>query len=518
MANKTKGMETIKQLISLKLRGESKRRISELLSISRNTTKKYLILLDQSGKSLEELAGLDERELKQIVDPPKSPDADRFARLEARFPAMEKELKRVGVTRWTLWEEYCREEPEGYSYGRFCHHYQQWGRHSNVSMPQEHKAGDKLFVDFTGKKLKVVDPDTGEEQEMEVFVAVLGASQLMYVEAVRSQRKEDFLGAMANCLDYFGGVPAAIVPDNLKSAVTKSDKYEPELNPDMAAFARYYGTTVLPARAYKPKDKSLAEGGVKLTYRRIFAPLRDQIFTSPRELNQAIRIELEKHNETPFQHRDYSRRDLFHEVEQDELGPLPAHPWEPKAHQKATVYTNSHIWFGTDKHYYSVPYEYIGKKVDVFYSAGQVEIYLKHERIAFHVRSRKAHGYSTMPAHMPSTHNYRADWNPDRFLRWAGKIGEHTKELIRMVLSSKAHPEQAYKSCFGILKMAKEKQVGNDRLERACRRALDFNQHSYRFVKNTLKHHMEDTEPENREENQYKLPFHDNIRGENYYQ
>lgn len=518
MANRKKGMETIRQLISMHLKGDSRRQMAEHLSISRNTVKKYLFLLQQSGIDYEVLSQKSEAELKQLLERPVDPEADRLARLQARFPQMEKELKRVGVTRWTLWEEYCLEAPDGYSYGRFCHHFQQWRKFSEVSIPQEHKAGEKLFVDFAGKKLKLVDPQTGEEQEVEVFVATLGASQLMYVEAVASQKKEDFLTALANSLSYFDGVPGAIVPDNLKSAVTQSDKYEPELNPDMAAFARYYNTAILPARAYRPKDKALAELAVKLTYRRIYAPLRNRTFHSLRELNQAIAIELEKHNAKHFQHRDYSRRDLFEQVEREALEPLPPNPWEPKAHRKATVYKNSHIWFGIDKHYYSVPYQYLGKKVDVFYSADQVEIYHNHERIAFHVRNRKQYTYSTTPEHMPSANNYRAEWNPDRFIRWAEKIGPHTKVLITLLLNGKTHPEQAYKSCMGILTMAGKKDIGPQRLELACHRALDFNQHNYRFVKNTLHHKMESVEPENRTESQYQLPFHDNIRGENYYQ
>ncbi|MCB9232096.1 MAG: IS21 family transposase [Bacteroidia bacterium] len=384
-------------------------------------------------------------------------------------------------------------------------------------MLQEHKAGDKLFVDFAGKKLSVVDPQTGEMRDMEVFVAVLGASQLMYVEAVESQQKGDFLLALANALDYFGGVPAAIVPDNLKSAVTKTDKYEPELNPDLAAFGRHYGTSILPARPYKPKDKSLAEGGVKLAYRRIYAPLRNQSFTSLRELNQAIRSHLEGHNQKPFQHRDYSRRDLFLQIEKDQLSPLPAHRWEPKTHTKATVYQNSHVWLGADKHYYSVPFAHIGKKVDVFFSAKHVEIHLNHSRIAFHLRERKAYGYSTQAHHMPSSHNFRAEWHPERFIRWAATIGPHTRELITRILNGKAHPEQAFKSCLGLLNMSKDKKIGQKRLEKAAQRAIDFNQYSYRFVKNTLHHHMEDTQPEAPNESQYRLPFHDNIRGKDYY-
>jgi hypothetical protein len=384
-------------------------------------------------------------------------------------------------------------------------------------MPQEHKVGDKVFVDFTGKKLKVVDKQTGEEREVEVFVGVLGASQLMYVEAVESQKKEDFIKAIRNMLEFFGGVPAAIVPDNLKSAVSRSDRYEPEINPDLAAFARHYGTAILPARAYKPKDKSLAEGGVKLAYRRIYAPLRNKTFGSLPELNQAIRIELEKHNEKPFQHRDYSRMNLFLELEASELSPLPSHPWEPRQHIRATVYANSHIWLGADKHYYSVPFGHIGKKVDVYFYADKVEIYKSNGRIALHKRERKQFKYTTNADHMPSSHKFKTNWNPERYIRWASTIGTNTEKLITRLFIEKAHPEQAYNSCNGILRMAKNKGIGPNRLEKACTRALHYERHNYGFIKNMLKNQMEDIEPEAHDENKFKLPPHDNIRGGEYY-
>lgn len=510
-------METLRQLIRMSLQGESRRQMAVQLGISRNTVKKYLLLLEQSGHDFEALLEMDADCLEKLLSPPSDPESDRLVKLESLFPGMERELKRVGVTRWLLWEEYTRKHPGGYSYGRFCHYFQEWAKQSSVSMPQEHKAGDKVFIDFTGKKLKVVDKESGEESEVEVFVGVLGASQLTYVEAVASQKKEDFLKAIRNMLEFFGGVPAAIVPDNLKSAVRRPDRYEPQINPDLAAFARHYGTAVLPARSYKPKDKSLAEGGVKLVYRRIYAPLRDKTFGSLAELNQAIRTELKKHNEKPFQHRDYSRVSLFEQIEASELSPLPDIIWEPRQHIRATVYTNSHIWLGADKHYYSVPYGSIGKKVEVFFYADKVEIYSGNRRIALHKRDRKAYKYTTNADHMPSTHKYRTDWNPERYLRWADSVGENTGKLINRIFSEKAHPEQAYKSCNGILRMAKNKEIGPERLEKACARALHFERHNYGFIRNVLKNRMEDIQPEIMDENKFQLPPHDNIRGKEYY-
>ena len=379
----------------------------------------------------------------------------------------------------------------------------------------EHKACDKLYVDFAGDKLSIIDQQTGEIKQVEVFVAILGASQLTYVEAVMTQQKEDFIAACENTLHYCGGVPAAIVPDNLKSAVTKSSKYEPTLNETFADFAEHYSTTILPARAYRPRDKALVENAVRIIYSRIYVKIKKGTYHSLEELNTAIRVELELHNNAHLRGRNYSRRQQFDEVEKNILMPLPPLRYEMKKYQYATVAKNGHVGLGTDKHYYSVPYKFIGKKVKILFSRHSVEIYYNYERIALHNRTKSPYQYTTEKEHLASTHRFVSEWTPERFISWSEGIHEDVKLYILKILDRKQHPEQAYKSCVGILSFAKK--VGNDRLIKACQRALGYGAYNYKTIQNILERELDlGDAPE--ETDQLKMPFHDNIRGENYYQ
>ena len=377
----------------------------------------------------------------------------------------------------------------------------------------EHKAGDKMFVDFAGNRLRFIDRITGEVREAEVFVAILGASQLTYVEAVASQKKEDFIAVVENALHYFGGVPAAIVPDNLKSAVTRADSYEAELNRSFADFGLHYDTTILPTRSRKPRDKALVENAVKNIYTSIYARLRDKTFFSLSELNTAIMAELEHHNTRRFQNREYSRRDLFAQIERDVLQPLPLERYEIKHYAVATVYKNTYVWLGCDKHYYSVPYRYIGKKVKIEYTRTHVSIFIQHERIAYHRRVAGIYGYTTIKEHLPSHHRFVSEWNPEKFIGWAQSVGAETEKVISTILASKKHPEQSYKSCLGILSFGKK--VGYERLNLACRRADQYGSYSYRTIRNILTGNYECLPYE--EQSPYTAPHHENIRGAQYY-
>lgn len=360
----------------------------------------------------------------------------------------------------------------------------------------------------------IVDRVTGEQIEVEVFVAVLGASQYSYVEATLSQRKEDFLGSVENAFHYFGGVPAAVVPDNLKSAVTRSSRYEPTLNQTFEDFASHYGTAVLPTRAYKPRDKSLVEGAVRIVYSRIFAPLRDRVFFSLADLNEAIAELLTVYNELRFQGRDHSRRDLFDQVEKATLNPLAVERYQIKHYARAKVQKNSHIRLPENGRYFSVPYRYIGERVKVIYTRAQVEIYFQGKRISFHKRVPSRSVYTSNPDHLPSSHNFVADWHPRKFLSWASGIGEPTHELIRQVFLSKIHPEQAYKSSAGILGFART--YGKPRLNQACERALQYGSYSYITIKNILQKGL-DKPSEQGPHGQATTPDHKNIRGKDYY-
>ncbi|MFN5829495.1 MAG: IS21 family transposase, partial [Bacteroidota bacterium] len=338
--------------------------------------------------------------------------------------------------------------------------------------------GDKLYVDFAGDKLSIVDKQTGEIQHVEVFVAILGASQLTYVEAVMSQQKEDFIGACEGALHYYGGVPAAIVPDNLKSAVIKSSKYEPVLNDAFADFAQHYSTTILPARAYKPRDKALVENAVRLIYNRIYTKLRGANYFTLGELNAAIGLALEEHNSALLTGRNYSRRQQFEEIERNELASLPPLRYELKKEHFVTVAKNGHVSLSVDKHYYSVPFRFIGKKVKLMYSSSVVEVFYHYERIAVHKRIKSPYNYTTDKDHLASAHRFVSDWTPERFLQWGASIHEDVKLYILKVLDRKQHPEQAYKSCIGILSFSKK--VGDERLTKACQRALGYGLYNYK--------------------------------------
>ncbi len=514
MANKKTDMGKLRQMLRLHTQGESKLKISALTGVSRNTLKKYLKIYHQLGLDLAAIEARSDRELdllfgeNPIVEP-----TTRYKALEDYFPIMDKELTKRGNTRRKLWEKYILENPDGYKLSQFKLHYQQWLRRSKPVMHVEHLAGDKMYIDYAGQKLHLVNEQTGEITDVEAFVSVLGASQLTYVEASYSQGKEDFVTSCEHALQYYGGVPRAIVPDNLKSAVTKSDRYEPTLNQTFEDFAQHYSTAILPARVYKPKDKSLVEGAVKIAYQRIYAVLDKQVFHSLGDLNLAIRELMEQHNATPLTGRPYSRRDLFEEVERQALAPLPAFPYEFKRRQQVTVSVNGHVCLREDRHYYSVPYQYIGKKTTLFYTPQRVEIFYNYLLVAAHPRTRNAYGYTTDKEHLASTHKYLAEWSPERFIGWARSIDEAVEQFIIGLMERKMHPEQSYKACQGVL--GYERKVGRTRLINACKRAMEFDSYSYRAIKNILENRYDELAPM---EPLPELPRHENIRGGDYYQ
>ncbi|UKT64306.1 IS21 family transposase [Pedobacter mucosus] len=508
-------MSKIRQILRMYSQGRSKLSIATQVGVSRNTAKRYFSAFDSGGCTFEQINALNDKELEDFFGKSRerAPDS-RLLTLQRCFPGIDKELKRTGVTRVMLWEAYLKEFPNGFHYTQFCFYYNQWKSRVNPVMHLDHKAGDKLFVDFAGQKLSIVDQETGEVIDVEVFVAILGASQLTYVEAVLTQQKEDFISACENTFHYISGVSAAIVPDNLKAAVTKSNKYEPTLNETFADFADHYGTTILPARAYRPRDKALVEGAVKIAYSRIYAPLRKHVFHSLTELNAAILVALEVHNSQPLKGRNYSRRLQFEEIEREALNPLPVLKYEFKKQHHATVMKNGHVNLGPDKHYYSVPFRFIGKKVKILYSRSNVEIFYHYERIAMHKRIKSPYSYTTDKDHMATTHKFVTDWTPDRFLEWASSIDEDVRLYILKILDRKQHPEQAYKSCVGILSFAKK--AGNQRLINACRRALGFGIYSYKTIQTILERNLDQYE-ESLFADELPMPSHDNIRGGDYY-
>ncbi len=502
----------IKQLLRLYTQGKSKSYISEHLGISRNTVTKYITVYIKKDLTYDKVEKMSDLELISLFEPTIKEIPIRRHQLHEEFKTLERELKKPGSSRWNYWEEYCKNNPIAYSYSRFCENYRQWLKRTNPSLHIEHKAGDKMYIDFAGKKLHIVDKAMGEIKPVEVFVAVLGCSQLTYVEAVMSQQKEDFIQCVENALWYFQGVPQAIVPDNLRSAVKKASRYEPLLNETFEDFALHYQTHIMPARVRKPKDKSLVEGAVKIAYHRIYRHLRDNVYHDLLPLNQGIKDLLVLYNTIAFKGKDYSRMDIYNELEKQYLAPLPNDKYEIRKYAMGTVHKNCHVYLSSDKHYYSVPYQYIGKKTKIKYTSKNLWVYYKYEQIAMHPRNKTRYGYTTLKDHLPSSHQFVTEWNPERFIGWAEAIGPNTSLLIQNILKRKRYPEQNYKSCMGVLHL--EKKAGPQRLENACSRALDYGIYNYNIVKRILEKGLDLLEEKQLEIN---LPEHNNIRGNKYY-
>ena len=516
MAQRRLSMRKIREIMRLNdEHALSQRGISRALDISRPVVSDYISKIHSANLNYQDIKDISDDALLEILNNNGRKTNKRFKALESKFEYFAKELKRVGVTKQILWEEYIEENPGGYSYSQFCYHFQIWQNFSELTMHMDHKAGDKIFADFTGKKLSITDRMTGKTRDVEVFVGLLGASQLTYVEAVMNQKKQSWIRVNENTLRYFGGVPQAIVPDCLKSAVTKGDKYEPDINPEYLDFARHYDTTILPARPNKPKDKALVEGAVNIVYSWIFAKLRNDVFYSLEELNRAIREKLVEYNSKPMQILNVSRRELFNEIERSELKPLPVKLYEIKEFKKLIVRFNYHIYLKEDKHYYSVPYRYRNKEVDVLYTDSILEVYYKNIRIAFHKRSELKGKYTTLDEHMHPDHRWKNGWHPEKFINWAASKGNAVKNVIMVVLDSRQHPEQSYKTCLGIINLSND--YGDKRLNKACERAAFYGQYKYKWIKNILKNGLESVDEE-QSLFEKPLPNHENIRGNQYYE
>lgn len=514
MARRRIGMKAVRQVIELHVQTQfSNRQIAAATGVSRPAVADYIAAYDRLGLSWEEFSQLSDSEALERLTRPKVPGDERLAAAVAFFPYMLTELPRVGVTRELLWNEYKEKHPDGYEYSQFCLHFRTWCRaETEVTLTMEHKAGDRMFVDFSGAKRAYREHDV--EREAELFIAILGASQYTYVEAVRSQQKPDFIIANRNALQFFGGVPQAITPDCLKSAVAKPDRYESEINPEYAEFARYHGTVIFPARPHSPRDKALVEGAVNIMYTRILAPLRDRTFNSLDELNQAIGELLDAHNAKPFQRLPLSRTDLFESVDKPALKPLPAIRYEYTNFKTVTVGFNYHVELHEDRHFYSVPFAYARKQVTMACTNRTVEIYHDNQRIAFHKRVFTP-GYSTLPEHRPEHHRFHLEWTPERLISWAGDVSVHTRSLVKALLERAAYPDQAFRSCIGIINLSKKYPI--ERLDLACRMALTEGSLSYQAVKKILEKER-DLVVAKDDARQSILPFHENIRGQAAYQ
>lgn len=495
MANKTKNMQQIRHILQLCAKGVGIRAIAQSTGVGRPTIRTYLQRWEAARLRWEQLPGLDDEALGALIynESPAVIVDPRVKYLQERLPELIRELGRTGVTRQTLWEEYRRQKPDGYSYGHFCEHFSAFAVRNKAVMHFEHKAGERLMIDFAGKKLHYVDVQSGEQIACEVFLAVLPFSGYCYVEAVHSQRQEDFLGAIANAFSYLGGVTQAALIDNLKSGVIKPDRYEPTLTDLLEQLSAHYNCTFMATRVYKPRDKASVERHVQIVYQRVYAPLRNETFTSLQGLNGAILGRLATHHALPFQQRrEECRQSLFDSLECPTLLPLPATAFEVKHSARYKVQQNYHVQLGRDRHFYSVPHEHIGKHVQVIYTRNTVEIYDGHRRIAFHERDRRANAYTTMAEHMPPNHQHQAKikgYSAQHFLQRASRTGPACVEVATRILDAKIFQQQTYLSCLGLLRLADK--YTHERLERACLRALRAHKATYGMVANILRNNLD---------------------------
>lgn len=517
MAGKPITMHQIKQIIELLNKDHSARSIARMTGIARNTVAEYKLLFERSKLSFDQLLLLDDEALAVLVyrkDPSSQTAADRWTDFQNRLDYFSTELRRRGVTRQLLWLEYKDEYPSGYSYSQFCDHLLKILLVKNAVMHFTHQPSEQLMVDFAGATLSYVDRSTGEIHICQILVCVLPFSNYTYVEALRSQKQDEFISGLSNALYYLGGSPQSIKCDNLKPAVVKASRYEPVFTEAMAFFGTYYGLTVMAARVRKPRDKASVENAVSVAYKRIYAPLRDQIFYSLKELNHFIRIQLESHNNWHFKGKDFSRKMIFEKEEKPLLKKLPEQPYVIRHTAMAKVQKNYHVILGEDFHQYSVPYKLIGKKLKLIYTNDSVEIYHEYKRVALHSRNYKKYGYTTLQEHRPTNHAYmheRKGWNVDTFMNQAEVIGPSTKSFLARILSSKNFPEQTFNTCLGIFRLGK--QYGNDRLEAACQRAQYALYANYGTIQNILKNGLDKT----KEPVEQIIPLHENIRGKNNY-
>jgi len=512
MPKKRLSMRKIREVLRLKQECNcSSREIGQSCGIGSSTVGDYLQRARMAGLTWPLPDTLDDTALEHQLFPPSTPrNSSRFI---PDFHEVHKELQsRKSVTLNLLWQEYKEQHPDGYQYSWFCHSYRDWTARLDVVMRHEHRAGEKLFVDYAGQTVDVVDSTTGEICKAQVFVAVLGASSYTYAEATASQNLEDWTGSHVRAFSYYGGVPEAVVPDNLKSGVSKACRYEPDINPTYNDLARHYQTVILPARVRKPRDKAKAEAGVLLVERWILAKLRKHTFFSLVELNREIKRLLQELNNRPFKKLPGSRKSQFDEIDKPALKPLPAAPYELAYWKKATVHIDYHV--EVEGHYYSVPYTLVKKKLDVRYTANTVECFYRSKRVASHLRDNRRGHHTTVKEHMPVSHQKYHEWTPDRFKRWAATIGPQTAILTETLLLKRGHPQQAYRSLLGILRLGKS--YGDQRLEAACERALHINALSYRSIESILKNGL-DQKSLPGTDNKTRPVQHTNIRGAEYY-
>ena len=511
MAGERLSVRNVRELLRQKwVLGRGHRDVARALGISIGTVSQTLHRASQAGLGWEEVEGLTELELVARLYP--APPA--LARRLPDFAVVHTERQRTGVTLELLHHEYLEQYPGGYRYTQFCEYYRRWCKKRRLSMRQLHRAGERLFVDYSGKKPSIVNPATGEVIEVELFVAALGASSYTYAEATYTQRSCDFIASHTRAVEFFGGLTALVISDQLKSGVKVPCRYEPAMQRTYQEWAEYYGTTVLPARPRAPRDKATVEVAVQVAQRWILARIRNQRFFSLAALNARIAELLADLNSRPMRAYGKSRRERFLELDRPMLKPLPSAPFEHAEWKLVRVNIDYHVEL--EHHYYSVPYQLVGEQLELRYTASTVETFHRGSRVHSYRRSYLRNGYTTVADHMPKAHREHLEWSPSRLIGWAESVGTNTKELVAAILADRPHPEQGYRSCLGILRLSKS--YGHARLEAACRRAVAVRARSYRHVASILKNGL-DRQPWVEPTPAASKPSqdHENLRGADYY-
>ena len=503
-------MRQIREILRFKHeQGLHHRAIARACGVGVGTVSEYLQRVQQAGLGWPLPPELDDAALEARLFTSPQPARERVA---PDCGWIHQQLKRVGVTLYLLWEEYRQVHAQGYGYSQYCELYRRWAGKLKPSMRQQHRAGEKTFIDFSGKQPHLIDRKTGEEIPVELFVAALGASCYTYAEATETQKLHDWISAHTRMVEYFGGTTEICVPDQLKSGVTKPCRYEPGVNRSYQELAAHYGAVVVPARPGKARDKAKVESMVLVAQRWILARLRNCRFFELAELNAAIREQLEDLNGRPLQKLGVSRRELWERLDRPALQPLPEGRYELAQWKLCRVNIDYHI--EVERHPYSVPYQLVHEQVEARYTASVVEIYYKGRRLDSHTR-RYDHQPSTKPEHMPSSHRAHAEWTPSRLIHWAEKTGPATGRLVAGILRSRPHPEQGYRACLGLMRLGRS--YGAERLEAACTRADHLRSYSYRTVKNILASAQDRLPFEDEPPALASTPSHENIRGADYY-
>jgi transposase len=505
-------MRRIREVLRLKLLCKlSHREIARALGVSVGAVSHYGQLAEQAGLAWPEVEAIDESQLEARLMPRAAPVGRR---LLPEFALMHQELKRKGVTLQLLWEEYVAAHPgeTTYRYTQFCQRYADWALTLRRSMRQVHHAGEKCFVDFAGQTMPILDLAGGIAQRAHIFVSVLGASNYTFACATASESMAEWLGAISLALEFYGGVSAMLVPDNPKALIAEADRYEPLANRTALDFAAHYGTVILPARPYKPRDKAKVEVGVQVVERWILARLRHRRFFRLAELNAAIAALLVELNDRAFKKLPGSRRSAFEALDRPALRPLPATRYEVARFKPVRVNIDYHVEI--ERHYYSVPHALVRQGLEARITRTTVEILHRGRRVASHALSAKRGGYTTCPEHMPASHRAHAEWTPGRLLNWAARIGPAVAALVKHLLETKPHPEQGYRACLGLLAAARK--YGDARLEAACERALAIGSPTRASVLSILAAGV-DQKPLAAEDDEWQLPLHENVRGPTYY-